>query len=220
MSDLVHRLRRFARDRRGVGFVEFALGLPLLLGFTLGGVELANFIIANNATQRLASMSADMMSQAGMNNVPMTEANIYDLFYSLDVSAQPLDMRNRGRIILTVIKGVAQSDGSVRNEFADSHIYSQQFDGGLTTAVPLLGCHSTLSLPSYRRTLPANEIMVHAQVSYLYQPVFVGVGLLSYFDVPGVITRTAVFRMRKNQFNITNDGQHPSKNICTSATGL
>jgi hypothetical protein len=114
MSGLIHRLWRFARDRRGVGFVEFALGLPLLLGFTLGGIELANFIIANNSTQRLASMSADMLSQAGMNNVPMTEANIYDLFYSLDVSAQPLDMRNRGRIILSVLKGVAQSDGSVR----------------------------------------------------------------------------------------------------------
>jgi hypothetical protein len=62
--------------------------------------------------------------------------------------------------------------------------------------------------------------MVHAQVSYRYQPVFLGAGTLSYFNMPPVITRTAVFRMRKNQFNITNDNQHPSKNVCTSATGL
>lgn len=213
-------LRPFRRDERGVAFVEFALALPLVLGLTIGGLEMANFIIANNTVQRLATMSADMLSQAGMNNQPTSEAQIYDMFYALDSSGKPLDLREHGRIILTVIKGVGQSNGTVRNEFADSHIYSQQFDGGYTSAAPLMGCHSKVSLPTFARTLPLNEIMVHAQASYRYQPLFLTAGVLSYFSVPRDITRTAVFRMRKNQWNIINDGSHPSKKNCDTPDGL
>ena len=207
-------------DERGIAFVEFALALPLVLGLTIGGLEMANFIIANNAVQRLATMSADMLSQAGMNNQPTSEAQIYDMFYALDSSGKPLNLRQHGRIILTVIKGVGQSNGSVRNEFADSHVYSQQFDGGYVSAAPLMGCHSKVTLPTFGRTLPLNEIMVHAQASYRYQPLFLNGSVLGYFSVPQDITRTAVFRMRKNTWNIINDGSHPSKKNCDTPDGL
>lgn len=211
--------RRLIRADSGIAMMEFALMLPVLLGLTLGALEMSNYIIASNTIQRMATSSADMLSQTGVNNISTSESQIYDLFYSLNVAAKPLDMRNHGRVVLTVIKGVPQSDGSVRNEFADT-IYSQQFDGGNVAAAPLLGCHATTALPVYGRTLPANEIMVHAQVSYQYAPLLGSANLLSYFSVPSVITRTAVFRMRKNMFNITNDNSHPSKSKCTSATGL
>jgi Flp pilus assembly protein TadG len=203
----------------GIALLEFGLTLPVLLGLTLGALEMSNYIIASNTVQRLASSSADMLSQTGVNTISTSESQIYDMFYALEVAAKPLDMRKRGRVILTVIKGVGQSDGSVRNEFADA-IYSQQFGGGYIAATPLLGCHSTVTVPIYGRTLPSNEIMVHAQVSYQYEPLLAGSQMLSYFSVPPVITRTSVFRMRKNIFNITNDGTHPSKSKCTSATGI
>lgn len=212
-------LRRLAREDRGIALVEFALALPLLLGLTLGALEMSNYIIASNTVQRLATASADMLSQTGVNNISTSEAQIYDMFYALDVAAKPLDMRNRGRVILSVLKGVTQPDGSVRNEYADQ-VYAQQFDGGFTGAAPILGCRLTATLPTYGRTLPANEIMVHAQVSYQYAPILGSARTLSYFSVPPVITRTAVFRMRKNMFNITNDGNHPAKSKCTTARGL
>jgi hypothetical protein len=209
---------RLARAEEGIALLELALTLPVLLGLTLGALEMSNYIIASNTVQRLATSSADMLSQTGVNAISTSESQIYDMFYSLDVAAKPLDMRNRGRVILTVIKGVSQSDGSVHNEFADT-VYSQQFSGGYVAAAPLLGCHSTVALPVYGRTLPSNEIMVHAQVSYQYEPLLAGSRMLSYFSMPAVITRTSVFRMRKNIFNITNDGIHPSKSKCTSASG-
>lgn len=211
-------ISRLARAERGLAMLEFALALPMLLGLTFGALEMSNYIIASNTVQRLATSSADMLSQTGVNNISTSESQIYDLFYSLDVAAKPLDMRRRGRIILTVIKGVS-NNGTVRNEFADA-IYSQQFDGGYVAAAPLLGCRATVTLPVYTRTLPANELMVHAQVSYNYLPLLGSANMLSYFSVPDVITRTAVFRMRKNMFNITNDGTHPVKSKCTTANGL
>lgn len=218
-SSAMRLSRRLAREERGLALLEFALTLPFLLGLTLGALEMSNYIIASNTAQRLATASADMLSQTGVNNISTSESQIYDMFYALDVAAKPLDMRNRGRVILTVIKGVAQADGTVRNEFADAN-YGQQFDGGYIGASILLGCHSSVTLPVYTRTLPANEIMVHAQVSYQYQPLLGSANALSYFSVPAVITRTAVFKMRKNLFNITNDSTHPWKSNCLTARGV
>ncbi|WP_293971826.1 TadE/TadG family type IV pilus assembly protein [Sphingomonas sp.] len=217
-ASFIAPLRGLLRAERGIAMMEFAIGLPVLLGLTLGALELSNYIIASNTVQRLATASADMLSQTGVNNISTTEAQIYDMFYALDVAAKPLDMRSRGRIILTVIKGVAQGNGTVQNQFADA-VYSQQFDGGYVGANILLGCRTSVTLPVYNRTLPANELMVHAQVSYQYASLLGSANVLSYFNVPPVITRTAVFRMRKNMFNITNDNSHPVKSKCTSATG-
>lgn len=206
------------RDRAGASLIEFGLGLPLLLGFTLGGLEMANYILALNTTQRLATMTADMLAQSGVGGISTTEGQIHDLFQALDVSARPLDMRKNGRVIVTVLRGERQADGTVRNVYADA-TYAQQFDGGYVAARPLLGCHSAQARPTFSRVLPPDEIMAHAQVTYKYEPLIVP-NLMSYFQAPSEITRTAGFRMRKNQFNITNDKNHPVKNNCNGIDGL
>lgn len=211
-------LHRILGDRSAVSVIEFALGLPPLLGFALSGLEMANYILANNTTQRMATMVADLIAQSGVGDIATTEAQIYDMFYAIDVAAKPLSLRKNGRIVFSVIKGVTQGDGTVRNEYADT-VYSQQFDGDYVAAAPLLGCQTTTPLPNFSRTLPANELMVHAQVTYVYEPLF-GQSVFDYFRVPTVLTRTATFRMRKNRFNISNDNSHPSKTKCASKTGL
>lgn len=211
-------LPRLARDRGAVSLIEFALAMPLLLGFALGGLEMANYILASNTTQRLATMVADMVAQTGVGGIATSEAQIYDLFQAIDVSAQPLKMRQYGRVIFTVVRAERQSDGVVRNVFADA-TYAQQFDGGYVAAVPKLGCHTTQTLPSFNRVLPVGEIMAHAQVTYRYQPLL-PTSVFSYFKAPLVITRTADFRMRKNQFSVSGDSAHPVKSNCTTPLGV
>jgi len=219
MTAIVHaRTPGLWLDRRGVSIVEFGLCLPLLLGFALSGVEMANYILSNGAAQRLATGVADMVAQTGVGEIATSEAQIYDMFASTDATAKPRDIKNNGRVIFSVIKGVTQSDGSVRNEYADA-TYAQQFHGGYVAAVPLLGCRTTTPLPTFTRTLPANEIMVHAQTTYMYKPLF-SRSLLTMFELPLTFTRTATARVRKNRFQITNDAAHPSKSRCDSTTGL
>ena len=215
--------RRFARrlrvEQAAVSLIEFALALPLLIGFLLGGLEMANYILASNTCQRLSTMLADLVAQSGVGGEATTEAQIYDMFNAIDVSAKPYDLRARGRVVMSVIKGVAQADGTVRNEFADT-TFSQQFDGGYASAAPLLGCRRSGVLPTtFGRTLSKDEVLAHVQVSYQYKPLFVPTSM-SYFMGPDLITRTAVFRMRKNSFSISGDAQHPAKSNCTTANGL
>ena len=58
-------LKGLASDRSGVALIEFGLALPLFLGFVLAGIEMANYVMANNRTQRLATMAADLVAQSG-----------------------------------------------------------------------------------------------------------------------------------------------------------
>lgn len=212
------RLGTLGADSRGVSALEFALALPLLAGFMLGGLELANYILAVNTTQRVATMMADMLSQVGVGEIATTEAQIYDMFYALDVAAKPLDLRRNGRVIFTIVRGETQANGTVANVFADSS-YAQQFSGGYTAAAPLLGCNKSVARPAFNRVLPTSEVMAHVQVSFRYTPIFVP-SAISLFEARRDITRTANFRLRKNRWAITNDSTHPPRNNCATASGL
>jgi Flp pilus assembly protein TadG len=210
-------LRRLALDRAAVSMIEFALGMPILIGFLLGGLEMANYILASNTCQRLATMMADLVSQSGVGGESTTQVQIYDMFNAVDVSAKPYDLRNHGRVVFSVIKGKLQTNGTVRNEFAEG-AYAQQFDGGFTGVAPVVGCRQTGALPALNRSLPADEMLVHVQVSYQYQPMILPTSI-SYFTGRTSFTRTAAFRMRKNQFAISGDAAHPAKSNCTTANG-
>ena len=41
-TSMLHAFRRFARDRRGVSAVEFALLAPVMIGLYLGCVEISD----------------------------------------------------------------------------------------------------------------------------------------------------------------------------------
>ncbi len=75
LADLF-RLRSFARDRRGVSAVEFALVAPILIVAYLGLAELALGMMASRRASHLAATIGDLAAQSET----LTDANITDLF--------------------------------------------------------------------------------------------------------------------------------------------
>ena len=208
---------RLRRDRRGVSLLEFALMLPLFLGFVLTGIEFGNYIMANNRVQRMAAMSADLVAQSGTGKIGVGEGQIYDLFSALDLTAQPYDLRNNGRVVITAVQGTDNNnDGVIENR-----ILWQRFDGSFIDP-PLLGCGTTTALatlPNGRQML-LDEILFHVQVSYKYQPIF-SARPFSMLTLPTSFKRTAMFRARNKDFTTpTPDGKFPAKKNCTTANGL
>lgn len=213
---IVFPVARLRRSQRGVALVEFALALPLVLGLMVSGFECANYVLAANKVQRLATMMADLLAQNGDGPlIAATEAQVYDLFDAVNVSAQPYDIHGAGRVIMTVAKGVdADGDGTPQNQ-----IINQQFDGTLVSAAPLLGCHTNSVTPVGLRALATDEVLIHVQVSYQYRALFPQ-RVYDMLHLQPIITRTAVFRARSKDFDVTPDSKHPDKGNCATTDGL
>lgn len=210
-------MRHFLSDRSGVSAIEFALTLPFFLGFALSGIELGNYVMANNRVQRVASMAADLVAQSGTGDIGIGEGQIYDLFSALDLTAKPFNLRENGRIVITGVKGTDNdNDGSIENR-----ILWQRFDGGFVIT-PVVGCAKTnplATLPRGRKAIK-DEILFHVQVSYKYQPVF-SLTPFSMLSLPTSFNRVAVFRARNKDFTTPNtDTRFPPKTNCSTATGL
>jgi Flp pilus assembly protein TadG len=62
-SFITRRLSEFARDRRGVSAVEFAMLLPLMLTLYLGGVEVSQGISIDRKVTLTARTVADLVAQ-------------------------------------------------------------------------------------------------------------------------------------------------------------
>ncbi|WNO55048.1 TadE/TadG family type IV pilus assembly protein [Stakelama saccharophila] len=211
-----NRLNAVLLATKGVAMIEFALGLPLLLGLSLSGLEMGNYIIANNRVQRLASMAADLIAQSGQGRIGLNEGQIYDLFNALDVTAKPFNLREHGRIVITAVRGVDKSgSGKTTNE-----ILWQRFDGAFAQAQPVLGCWQDSKTADLNKVLPKNELLFHVQVTYDYQPLFSSIPF-SMLDLPQHFTRTAMYRARKNDLTLPDQqDQFPPKQNCDSADGL
>lgn len=209
---------RLLRELRAVAMLEFGLSLPLFLGFVLTGIEVSNFVMANNRTQRLAAMTADLVSQSGLGAVGKSEAQIYDLFSAIDLTAKPFNLRDHGRVVITSVRGTDDNNDKV----IENTMLWQRFDGNFVAATPVVGCRQTVTnatLPG-TRILPLNEILFHVQVSYNYQPVFSKVPF-SWLNVDTKITRTAMFRARSSQFQSPAEAANfPAKSKCGTTDGL
>lgn len=98
-------LRAIVADRRGLALIEFALVLPVLLALVFYGIEIANYTLARQRVSQLALQVADNASRIGVQEVlrnrPITERQINDLFTGGALQGGTLDMRNKGRIILS-----------------------------------------------------------------------------------------------------------------------
>lgn len=211
-------IRRFARSRKGIAAVEFALILPLFLGLLGAGVEVSWLLLTNMKVQRLATMTADLIARDGTSTRRISELQIYDTLSAMDLAAQPLDMRGRGRLVISSVLG---EDTNADGLPDINRIMWQRFDGGLISAPKLIGCitanNRTTAIP---RQLRLGEPLFHVQVSYAYQPIFSGF-LVRWLSVPTMITRTATYRGRGaiHQPVLTVEN-YPAKTNCNTANGL
>lgn len=92
-------LRKFLYDQRGVGAVEFALIVPLLLLIYLGSVDLADGMDTNKKVSRSASSLADLVAR----QLSVTPDDLNDMFNIGRASLLPYG-RSSPKIRITAIK--------------------------------------------------------------------------------------------------------------------
>lgn len=99
---------RLRRDSRGVALLEFAFGLPLVLGIGLYATETANLAIANLRVSQIALNLADNASRVGSlnndNTKQLREIDINDVLIAAAEQGKRLELTQRGRITISSLE--------------------------------------------------------------------------------------------------------------------
>jgi Flp pilus assembly protein TadG len=101
-------LRTLRRDTAGLALIEFAYGLPVLLGIGLGGVEIANLAVTRMRISQIGAMVSDNAARVGENNgialKKVYESDLNDIFEAVRIQGTPIDFANRGRVIVSSLQ--------------------------------------------------------------------------------------------------------------------
>ncbi|NWG23020.1 MAG: pilus assembly protein [Pseudorhodoplanes sp.] len=149
LSLLPARLTDFARDRRGVSAVEFAIMLPLMLTIYLGTEEVAQGVGAHRKVTLTARAVADLTAQAsnldnaGMNNVLNASAAI--------LAPYPV---SKAKITVSLIK--IDGNGIAKIEWSDTKNGTARAKGSVVT------------VPS--AFVVNNTSLIWGEVEYAYTP--------------------------------------------------
>jgi Flp pilus assembly protein TadG len=155
MTGLIERIKhmpllsRFARDKRGVSAVEFALLSPLMIGLYLGGVEVSQGVGIDRKVTLTAGAIANLTAQAStISNADMTNLMNAATAIMAPYSASTL------KITVSCLK--IDGNGKVTVSWSDAKNATARAVGSVVT-IP-----SALAVP--------NSSLIYSEVSYLYKP--------------------------------------------------
>lgn len=176
-------LRR--HPRRGAGALEFAIALPILLGFVLAIIDLGRFVLDLHRITAAAAAAADLGSQveqftSGMDpDAVVTGKEIAVLALAARETAAPMDLLANGAVIVTTIANVNGTTSVVwARRWGRANITSR------VSAARLGGI-----------TLTPGDAALYAEVAYSFRP-FILSGRLLGLNQSGDLLVTAVRRPR------------------------
>jgi hypothetical protein len=197
MSQLRRLGSAVRRDDAGLALTEFALFLPILMIMMTGGLELASYVIATKRVGEIAALVADNASRMGdasvINNKPISEAEINDVFLGADLQAGRLNLASNARIILSSLQRNGEGGQWIAWQRCFGALnypssYGKQGDGKTGTA--LLG----MGEPGHRVTAAPGTAVMVVEISYRYQRI------IPLIEMPfRDVRETAAFNVRDSR---------------------
>lgn len=142
----------FARDRRAMGAVEFALIAPFLLVLYLGGSQLSMALTMNRKVQHVASTINDLVTQSET----ITKSEVEGLLNVASSIMTPYDLGPLGISVTQVViddKGISKVDWNYAN-----------------ANMPKLAKGQLFPLPAEFKQFPSSFVIV-SQTKYTFTPV-------------------------------------------------
>jgi Flp pilus assembly protein TadG len=161
-SSLLGRFRNFARDRRGVSAVEFALLSPLMIGLYLGGVEISDGIGIDRKVTLAAGAIANLSAQVST----IASSDMTDILKAGSAIMAPYSTTPM-KITISCIAIDSSKKATVK--------WSESWNGGPKRS-------GNITLPSALQV--ANTQLLFSEVTYDYKPIvgYVITGTLTLSD--------------------------------------
>ena len=173
LARLFYRLRH---DVSGLALVEFGYSLPLLLGLTGYGLELANLANANMKISQAANALADNVSRVGLESAlsktQLRESDINDGLIGVSRQSGTMDVGTNGRIIISSLERNSSGGQWIHwQRCLGAKTYASSFgvagDGATGTAFPGMGPATA------RVTAPdAESAVMFVEIIFDYKPIF------------------------------------------------
>ncbi len=171
---LLTGLRCFARDRRGVAALEFALIVPLLLMLYFVTMEVAQAIETNKKVGRVGSMVADLVTQ----QQEMSTTELEGIMRIGEATLQPYN-RSQPNITITAIEVTDEATPKVQVVWS-RRLINGSFSAGSAKGTPIV-------IPPALRI--RGSFLIRADATLDYSPVITWaaeskapLGLTSAFD--------------------------------------
>ncbi len=95
-------LNRLIRNRRGIGTLETALFLPVVIALFFGGFELWQMLAASLRLDRATSQVSAAVARAPIG---ITEGEVTSILKSAGRAAEPSPLLTSGRLIVSAVEG-------------------------------------------------------------------------------------------------------------------
>ena len=199
-------LKALSKNQAGVTIVEFALTLPLFVGITVVGLELAYFALVNMKLNQIAVTVAD---NASRYTPSMDEADFIDIIAGASVIGSPINFSNNGRFILSSLQDNLQTGTN-----AGQMIHWQRCNGSLTSVASAYGVegagrtNATLATgvgsTTNKITAATGTALMFVEVVYNYQPL-IAPNYAGSVPLNRRLRYEAAYVVRSRQnFNLTN----------------
>lgn len=173
--------RSFRRDERGVAGMELGLCIPVLLTLFIGGIEMSNYLILHQKTEKLAMTVSDLVAQ--LNTIDCTNANITQIVTAAEQIMQPYQVGASGVIFVSSVNKAGTANPVV--------LWQRTGGGTLPGQASKLGAQGANAALPAGFTLADKDNVIVAEVYYSYTPIFMS-GILS----PQIMYKSAYFKPR------------------------
>lgn len=174
---------RIFKDRTGIAATEFAITAPLMLLLSIGGFDLARYMLINQKAEKLAYTVSDVISQSNTN---LTNAQVTQIMNASTQIMLPYPFGTAGVVIVTSVTQTGNYSAS-----NPAKVSWQRTGGGSLSKPSLVGAPGlTATLPG-GLTLNDKDNIIVAEVYYSYSPLF-----MNYILPSSTVYRTAVFKPR------------------------
>ncbi|MDO9362121.1 MAG: hypothetical protein Q7T60_04290 [Sphingopyxis sp.] len=210
MQQMNHAARRFAlrvahitrrvglvRDNRATVMIEMAFCIPLLVLMGFGGLEMANLTLTTTRISQIGLSTADNASRIAIGSnlsLPrVREIDINEVFTGAEQQGAGLDIRERGRIILSSLELNSTGGQWIHwqrcfGDMAANSSYGNAGDGATGNAFPGMGP------VGQEVTAPFGSAVMFVEIVYQYRPLAFGSWL-----GPRTIRSRAAFNIREGR---------------------